>query len=125
MATFTIEIDNTLVLIGPGDPTLWGTLEWGTNNWGTDNDTNFAVSKVLDAETITLTDSFTKQAGPVLDMGTISGEMTMSQPCHFDGFGEFKYVRAGDYGVDGFNKTADSSDGWSKVSDGSDGWGAV
>lgn len=125
MATHTITITDSMVIIGPGDPNLWGTLEWGTNNWATDNDMRLTFFKNLAAETITLSDVLSKKPFLTLDMGTMVGAITMSTLCHFDGFLEFKYVRAGDAGVDGFDKTSDGSDGWSKTSDGSDGWSAV
>ena len=108
-----------------GDPNLWGTLEWGTNNWGTDNDTRWSFFKNLASETMTLADTYSLKPIININFGSVNILSTMSTLCHFDGYGDFKYVRAGDLGDDSFNKTADGSDSWSKTSDGSDTWGIV
>jgi hypothetical protein len=127
MATHTITVSNTMTVIAMGDPTLWGTGVWGTDVWGSGNDVRWKFFKNLDTETITQADSLSyfMTFFRTLDMGTMVGAITMSTLCHFDGFGDFKYVRAGDSGDDNFSKTADGSSGWSKTSDGSDDWGNI
>jgi len=122
MATFSATISNTMVIIGPGEPNLWGTFEWGTNFWGSDNDMRTAVFKNLASESISLSDAFTKMPVIVIGFGTIAVASTAATFGHYDGFLEFQYVRAGDDGNDGFSKTADGSSGWSKTADGSDNW---
>jgi hypothetical protein len=122
MATFTATISNTMVIIGPGEPNLWNTLVWGTNNWGSDNDMRTVVFKNLASESISQSDVFAKMPVIVLGVGTMALTSTAATFCHFDGFLQFKYVRAGDDGDDGFSKTADGSSGWSKTADGSDNW---
>jgi hypothetical protein len=123
MADFTQTISNTMNLIGPTERNVWGTMDWG-DNWGTDKDMLLSIFKHLGSVgTITASDAYFlayfKRLGSI---GTITETSTMSTLCHFDGNLDFKYVRAGDLGVDGFSKTADGSSGWSKTADGTDDW---
>ena len=122
MATFTITIANQMDVLGMGDPSLWNTMVWGTDDWGSADDVRIGFFKNLASESVAMADALSKKPILSLGFGTIAVASTMSTFCHFDGYLNFKYVRAGDFGVDGFGKTADGSSGWSKTSDGTDDW---
>lgn len=64
MADFAITVGNSVAVLGMGAPTLWGFFDWGTGFWGAgSNPMVFAVDKALDAETLTLADSISKNTG--------------------------------------------------------------
>ena len=116
MADFTQTITNTIVLVGPADASLWGTMLWGTGFWGTDSDLDLGIEKVF-GNTVTASDSYSKSADKSVSTNTV-GVITSLPTIILQDSNGFCYV----FPSDNKNAAQNPDTTYSQVAGATDAW---
>lgn len=127
MADFTQTITNAVGIFGHA-PSLWGTMIWGQDNWGDGSQTlSKDVEKNLDAEALTLADSYSKDVEHPLDAQSIATAFEMTGETLQDGNGYYEvFVRpttdAEDRNLTEFDEESRTSSSWTEATGPNDDW---
>lgn len=126
MADFTKTLDETLRVFSPGPANKWGTAVFGTDSWGYNGDMDLLIFKVLQ-ESVTNTDTITKQPIRVLSMGSVTLTGDPDLVALQDGSG-YDYVLPGgvtdpdDRNFPVYTEDGSTDPGWTDRTEASDDW---